>query len=90
MTYAPTTVEDVSILVNRFDGQISRYIFCSTTAVYSLVTSRPEIAQRLIAAKALEGTSGAAVSTPTVNPDWTSLLNDLEPVTTKLNQIFLR
>jgi iron(III) transport system substrate-binding protein len=51
---------------------------------------RPEIAQRLIAAKALEGTSIAAVSTLTLKPDWTSLLNDLEPVTTKLNQIFLR
>ena len=51
---------------------------------------RPEIAQRLIAAKALEGTSIAAISTLTLKPDWSSLLNDLEPVTTKLNQIFLR
>jgi ABC-type Fe3+ transport system substrate-binding protein len=51
---------------------------------------RPEIAERLIATKALEGKSIAAVSTPTLKPDWNSLLLDLEPVTSKLNQIFLR
>lgn len=51
---------------------------------------RPEIAERLIAAKALEGISVATVATPTLKPDWDSLLRDLEPVTAKLNQIFLR
>jgi len=51
---------------------------------------RPEIAERLIAAKALEGISIATVATPTLKPDWNSLLRDLEPVTAKLNQIFLR
>ena len=51
---------------------------------------RPEIAERLIKAKALEGVSVAAVSTSTLKPDWNVLLRDLEPVTTKLNQIFLR
>jgi len=51
---------------------------------------RPQLAERLIAAKALEGNSIAAVSTPTLKPDWNSLLRDLEPVTAKLNQIFLR
>lgn len=50
----------------------------------------PEIAERLVGAKALEGISIAKVSTPTLKPDWTSLLRDLEPVTAKLNQIFLR
>jgi ABC-type Fe3+ transport system substrate-binding protein len=51
---------------------------------------RPEIAERLIAAKALEGNSITSVSMPTLKPDWNSLLHDLEPVTAKLNQIFLR
>jgi iron(III) transport system substrate-binding protein len=51
---------------------------------------RPEVAERLIAAKALEGFSAAKVSTPTLKPDWSFLLRDLEPVTAKLNQIFLR
>jgi iron(III) transport system substrate-binding protein len=51
---------------------------------------RPEIAERLIDAKALEGVSIATVSTPTLKPDWNALLRDLEPVTAKLNQIFLR
>jgi iron(III) transport system substrate-binding protein len=51
---------------------------------------RPEIAERLISVKALEGTSVAKVSTQTLKPDWISLLRDLEPVTAKLNQIFLR
>jgi iron(III) transport system substrate-binding protein len=51
---------------------------------------RPQVAERLIAAKALEGKSIAAISIPTLKPDWNSLLRDLEPVTAKLNQIFLR
>lgn len=51
---------------------------------------RPEIAERLISAKALEGVSISAVSTRTLKLDWNSLLRDLDPVTTKLNEIFLR
>jgi iron(III) transport system substrate-binding protein len=51
---------------------------------------RPQISERLIAAKALEGKSIAAISIPTLRLDWNSLLRDLEPVTAKLNQIFLR
>jgi iron(III) transport system substrate-binding protein len=51
---------------------------------------RPAVAERLIAVKALEGLSIAKVSTPTLKPDWNSLLGDLDAVTTKLNQIFLR
>jgi iron(III) transport system substrate-binding protein len=51
---------------------------------------RPAVAERLIAVKALEGTSIAKVSTPTLKPEWSSLLRDLDAVTTKLNQIFLR
>jgi len=50
---------------------------------------RPEVAERLIAAKALEGKSMAGTM-PTLKPDWNALLHDLEPVTAKLNQIFLR
>jgi iron(III) transport system substrate-binding protein len=51
---------------------------------------RPDIAERLIAVKALEGVSIAKISTPTLKPEWISLLRDLDAVTTKLNQIFLR
>lgn len=51
---------------------------------------RPEIAKRLINAKALEDISVATVSTPTLKPNWNALLQDLEPVTAKLNLIFLR
>jgi len=51
---------------------------------------RREIAERLISAKALEGVTAVAVPTKTLKPDWNSLLRDLEPVTAKLNQIFLR
>jgi iron(III) transport system substrate-binding protein len=50
---------------------------------------RPEIAQRLVAAQALESpTNDQAGSTLKVN--WDSLLKDLEPVTAELNRIFLR
>ena len=51
---------------------------------------RQEIAERLIAAKALEGFSLAEVSTPTLKPDWNRLLNELESTTAKLNEFFLR
>jgi len=47
-----------------------------------------EVVERLITAKALEGFSTSEVSTLKV--DWNRLLLDLDPVTEKLNQIFLR
>ena len=49
---------------------------------------RPEVIERLIAAKALEGVDGISASTLLV--DWDSLLRELEGTTTKLNEIFLR
>ena len=51
---------------------------------------RPEVAARLIAAKALEGPSIKDVSQATLKVDWNRLLADLEPATEKLSQIFLR
>lgn len=51
---------------------------------------RSEVADRLIAANALEGRSIAAVSTARLKPDWNSLLRELDSVTAKLNEIFLR
>ena len=51
---------------------------------------RPAVVQELVAAKALEGLSASAVSTPTLRPDWLALLRDLDPTTAILNQIFLR
>ena len=51
---------------------------------------RPEIAERLVAAKALEGISAKQVATPVLKVDWETLLADLEKTTSELNQIFLR
>jgi iron(III) transport system substrate-binding protein len=51
---------------------------------------QPTVSERLAGAKALEGRSTATVSTPTLKPDWNALLRDLDTVTAKLNQIFLR
>lgn len=48
------------------------------------------VVERLIAARALEGTSASEVSTPTLQVNWDRLLHDLESVTTTLSQIFLR
>lgn len=63
VAYAPTTVADVSILVDRFDGAVSRYVFCSTTAVYALSTSRPEVAEHPITEDAeIEPIPGEAYS----------------------------
>ena len=51
---------------------------------------RPELAKRLVQAKALEGVYLAKVPTPTLKVDWNRLLRELEPTTSKLNEFFLR
>jgi len=51
---------------------------------------RREVVERLVAAKALDGFSLAAVSMPTLKVDWRQLLNQLENTTAKLNEFFLR
>jgi iron(III) transport system substrate-binding protein len=51
---------------------------------------RPEIAQRLVEANALEGVSLSEVTTPTLKPDWNVLLRDLESATATMQKIFQR
>jgi iron(III) transport system substrate-binding protein len=51
---------------------------------------RPEVAERLVAANALEGISADQVKALTLKPDWPTLLRDLKEATTNLAQIFLR
>lgn len=51
---------------------------------------RHDVAEQLVAAKALEGISMSEVTTPTLQVNWDALLQDLEPATRTLNQIFLR
>ena len=50
---------------------------------------RREIAERLVAASALENTT-YTTDTTTMKPDWDSLLRGLETTTKQLNEIFLR
>jgi iron(III) transport system substrate-binding protein len=50
----------------------------------------PEVVEKLVRAKALEGASAAGVQTPTLQVDWDALLRDLDRTTAALNQIFLR
>jgi iron(III) transport system substrate-binding protein len=51
---------------------------------------RPEVAEKLRAAAALEGRSASEVATPTLKPDWEALLRDLDATTMTLKHIFLR
>jgi len=51
---------------------------------------RPDVGQKLVAAKALEGASAANAAVATLNVNWTNLLPDLESATAELNKIFLR
>lgn len=51
---------------------------------------RREVAERLVAAKALEGVSASEVAAPTLRVNWDALLADLEGTTAALNKIFLR
>jgi iron(III) transport system substrate-binding protein len=50
----------------------------------------PDVTARLIAAKALEGSSMNEVSIRYLRVDWGQALNDLDGVTEMLNQVFLR
>ena len=49
-----------------------------------------DVTTRLIAARALEGYTVSEVSVATLKIDWSLLLQDVEQVTEKLNQFFLR
>jgi len=51
---------------------------------------RREVIQRLIAAHALEGFSVSEIKVPTLHPDWTALLRDLDGATSAMGKIFLR
>jgi iron(III) transport system substrate-binding protein len=51
---------------------------------------RRKVIERLIAAKALEGFSDSEVKTPTLKPDWSALLRDLDGATAELGKILLR
>jgi iron(III) transport system substrate-binding protein len=51
---------------------------------------RPEVAQQLVAAKALEDVSASPSTVPALKVNWDALLRDLESTTAKLNEFFLR
>jgi iron(III) transport system substrate-binding protein len=49
-----------------------------------------EVVERLITAKALEGASVSDIKVPTLHPDWTALLRDLDASTAAMEKIFFR
>jgi len=49
-----------------------------------------EVVDRLVVAKAIEGAFVNAVTTPTLQVDWSRVLNDAKRTTAQLNEIFLR
>jgi iron(III) transport system substrate-binding protein len=51
---------------------------------------KPEVVGKLVEAKALEGVSPAESPNSGLKVDWEALLRDMESVTAKLNEIFLR
>jgi iron(III) transport system substrate-binding protein len=51
---------------------------------------KPEVAQQLMAAHALEGASINSVTVACLKPNWAALLRDLNKTTAMLNEIFLR
>jgi iron(III) transport system substrate-binding protein len=57
--------------------------------LFNYLQSR-EVIDQLIAAKALEGASVGEAPVRGLKVDWLVLLRDLDPVTAKLNEIFLR
>jgi iron(III) transport system substrate-binding protein len=87
---APLPMNDETLLIPNTVAVIRNAPHSESAEKLFEYLQRPEIAERLINGKALEGVSIARVSTVTLKPEWSSLLRDLESVTTKLNQIFLR
>jgi iron(III) transport system substrate-binding protein len=57
--------------------------------LFEFLQSR-EVVERLVAARALEGPSLPDASAPALRVNWEILLSELEPTTTKLNEIFLK
>ena len=51
---------------------------------------RPDVVQRLITDKALEGSSVQHVDMPVLKPDWNSLLRDMDAALAELQGLFLR
>ncbi len=51
---------------------------------------RPEVARKLVEARALEGVSPGEITQPLLKPDWEAILHDLEATVTVLNDLFLR
>ena len=51
---------------------------------------RPDVLEKLVAARALEGVSTSTGPNATLKPDWDTLLTDLEAGTKESKQIFLR
>ena len=50
----------------------------------------PRVVQKLIEARALEGSKPEGAAARTLKVDWTALLRDTEKTTAQLNQVFLR
>jgi len=51
---------------------------------------RRAVAEKLVAAGAIEGVSPAEITTPTLQPDWPALLRDLDATTEEMKRIFRR
>jgi iron(III) transport system substrate-binding protein len=51
---------------------------------------RPDVVRQLVAAKAIEGLSPGEISTPTLKPNWSALVHELDAGTMQLKEIFLR
>jgi len=52
--------------------------------------TRPETLQRLVTINAIEGVDASEVEVETLKPDWAKVLEELEPATEELKQVFLR
>jgi len=51
---------------------------------------RRAVAEKLVAAGAIEGVSPAEITTPTLQPDWSALLRDLDAATEEMKKVFRR
>ena len=90
---APLTglpLSDEALLIPNTIALVSDAPHAAAGRKLSAYLEQASVTEQLVAANALEGSSGSFVGTPTLRPDWEALLRDLGPATETLKRIFLR
>jgi iron(III) transport system substrate-binding protein len=87
---APLPVNSETLLIPNTVGLVEGAPHPQAAQKLFEFLQRPEVAQRLVTARALESSAPTAADSAGLRVDWPALLGDLEAATAELNRIFLR